>query len=120
MHPHRQQLVLVVITVDFAALLNYAVVRDTAFLYFYNIIVVGAAYLLGRRLATLSAVLSLLLVVFFALIQPGFLNSDIQRIVTSLAAIAAWGAFLILTAVLTGSLFDRREKAIRELRETYH
>lgn len=120
LQPYRQQVLLVVLTVGMAALLNYTIIHDTAFLNIYNVLVVGAAYLLGKRMATLSAVLSLLAVTLFNIVRPEFFAGSVQEVVYRMAAVAAWGAFLIITAVLTGILFERRAEAIRELRATYH
>lgn len=116
----QRELLLVLTTIAIAGFLNYTVITDTAFLNFYNIVVVVAAFFLGRRVATLGAVLSILVVVILTLVHPEFLESGPRTLLSKAAAMAAWGSFLVLTAYLTGMLCEKREQAMRDLRETYY
>ena len=113
----QRQVILILGTLAIAGFLNYAVVTDTAFLNFYNMTVVLAAFFLGRRLAVLTACLSVLIVVLLALLRADFVAHDLLSRAT---ALAAWASFLLITAYLTGSLCEKRDRAARELRETYY
>ncbi len=117
---YQRELLLVFFTIAIAGFLNYAVVTDTAFLNFYNMVVVVAAFFLGRRVATLSAVFSILVVVGLTMLHSEFLEEGPRTIFSKAAAMSAWGAFLVLTAYLTGMLCEKRDQAMSDLRETYY
>lgn len=118
-HGMMREALLVLSCLVVAGMLNYAVITDTAFLNFYNMTVVVAAFFLGRRVAVMSAVLSILIVVFLAVARSDFLGGDTRNLLIRIAALAAWGSFLVLTAYLTGSLCEKQEQTKRELRDTY-
>lgn len=116
----RREMGLVLGTIAIAGLLNYAIIADTAFLNFYNLTVVVAAFFLGRRAAVLSAMLSILIVVLLALVGRDFLGGAAASALYRIISLAAWGSFLVITAYLTGTLCEKRERATQELRETYY
>lgn len=116
----QRELLLVLVTIGIGGFLNYTIVADTAFLNFYNMVVVVAAFLMGRRIAVLSAMLSILVVVLLTLLRSGFLESGGRNILLKTTALTAWGSFLVITAYLTGLLCEKREQALRDLRTTYH
>jgi HD-GYP domain-containing protein (c-di-GMP phosphodiesterase class II) len=118
-HGLLREALLVLSCLVVAGMLNYAVITDTAFLNFYNMTVVVAAFFLGRRVAVMSAVLSILIVVLLAVARSDFLGGDTRNLLIRIAALAAWGSFLVLTAYLTGSLCEKQEQTKRELRDTY-
>ena len=84
-----------------------------AFLNFFYLPVLVAAYFLGRRKAVLGATFAVLLMVFFAYLHPDWFTVVGTRLNT-LLLIATWGGFLILTSAGVGSLQERLAKGFEE------
>ena len=75
----NKELWLVLSLVVIAWLLNSAVTSQRMLLGFYTLPTVVSAYLYGRRHATLTAVASVLLVVYMRLQNPALLNELMER-----------------------------------------
>ena len=105
-----------------AGLLNFVVASQRMVLAFYTLPTVFSAYLYGRRHATLTAFASVLLVVLVARANPLVFADD--RALSLLASqwldITVWGGTLIVTAYLMGTLYEHKDRQVKELRETYH
>ena len=105
------------------AMLNYVVASDRMMLGFYVLPTVFSAYHFGRRHATLTALGSILLVILIAHWNP-LLFRDEGRVKLIFAEkwydIAIWGGTLMVTAYAMGTLYDKKEARIQELRATYH
>jgi putative nucleotidyltransferase with HDIG domain len=114
----QREVLTVLFTIAIAVFLNYTVVTDTAFLNFYNMVVVIAAFFFGRRVAVLSAMLCVTSVVLIAVLNGGFMEDS--ALIRKVVALTAWGSFLVITAYLTGYLAEKREETTKNLRETYH
>jgi putative nucleotidyltransferase with HDIG domain len=127
----------VLLLIGVLGMLNLMVLQQRAFLNLYYLPVVLASYWLGRRKGVGAAVLAVLVVVWFALIDPAnFANMDPQ-IVTFLTVtkpdlltreqvevfrwldITLWGSFLILTSYAVGTLYDHKQQAFSEVRQAY-
>jgi HD-GYP domain-containing protein (c-di-GMP phosphodiesterase class II) len=89
-----------------------------AFLNFFYLPVLGAAYFVGRRKAVLGSALCVLLVVFFAVLRPDWFVVQGTALNTFLG-IGIWGSFLVLTSAAVGSLQDRVTKGFEETRQLY-
>ena len=89
-----------------------------AFLNFFYLPVMAAAYLLGKRKAVLGAALCVLSGVLFAYYRPGWFTVEGTR-VNALLALATWGGFLILASAAVGSLHERLAKGFEETRQLY-
>jgi putative nucleotidyltransferase with HDIG domain len=83
---------------------------------------VFSAYFYGRRHATLTAFASIFLVMLVV-----HFNDSLFSGVAAVPApqqkwfeITVWGGILVLTGYAMGSLYERKENYVRELRETYH
>lgn len=84
-------------------LITYYIPQKIAFLNFFYIPVLMAAYYLGVRSAILGAVLVILGVVAYAIVYPEVfftINTNIDLA----ANISTWGGFLLLTAAVVGRL----------------
>src|SRR3990172_8358916 len=77
------------------ALINYYSPQKLAFLNFYFIPVILGAYYLGRRMAVLGAIMCLLMVVWYMLLEPQAFVSEPSEISTYWH-IGVWSGFLIL------------------------
>ena len=85
---------------------------------FYFLPVLVAGYFLGKRSGLLAAVLSILLVLFCALLFPERMFAA-SRIWHDTAAVCGWGGFLILTSVAVGSLYETKERQLQDLKNAY-
>ena len=105
-----------------AMLLNYMVSMHRAVLGFYFFPTIFSAYFYGRRHATMTALLSFSLVVSLTHFNPGlFAFHGGQTLADSKwFDITLWGATLMVTAYAMGTLYDRNQAKLRELRQTYH
>jgi putative nucleotidyltransferase with HDIG domain len=105
------------------AMLNYVVASDRMMLGFYVLPTVFSAYHFGRRHATLTALGSILLVILIVHWNP-LLFRDQGRVKLIIAEkwydIAIWGGTLMITAYAMGTLYEKKEARIQELRATYH
>jgi putative nucleotidyltransferase with HDIG domain len=105
-----------------AAVLNLLVDSHRMLLTLYGLPTLYSAYFYGRRHATLTAVASVAVIgllmhynpLMFARRAPSPLLADRWYDLT------IWGAVLVITAYSTGTLYERKEEHIRELRQTYH
>jgi putative nucleotidyltransferase with HDIG domain len=105
-----------------AMLLNYMVSMHHAVLGFYFFPTIFSAYFYGRRHATMTALLSFALVVSLTYFNPSlFTFHGGQSLADSKwFDITLWGATLMVTAYAMGTLYDRNQAKLRELRQTYH
>jgi len=101
--------------------LNYLVASDRMMLGLYVLPTVYSAYSRGRRHATLTALLSVLLVIMITYWNPHLFaeQSAFRLIAQKWWDVAVWGGTLVVTGYAMGTLYDKKEARIRELRETY-
>jgi adenylate cyclase len=88
----------------------------TAFLNFFYLPVLAAAYFLGKRKAMLGATLSILFMVLIAYFYPSSFIIEGDT-VSALLLIAIWGGFLILSSAAVGSLQEKLVKGFEETRQ---
>ena len=105
-----------------ALVLNYVVASQRMVLSFYALPTLSSAYFYGRRHATLTALASVLLVVL--LLIYGDVISPFQ-VATEPAYdrwidLTVWGGSLLVTGYLMGTLCERKNGQLQELRDTYH
>ena len=100
---------------------NYLISSDRVLLGFYVLPSVYAAYFRGRRHATLTALLSLLLVVLVVYTNPRLFTVEgpVRILAEKWWDIAVWGGTLLVIAYAMGTLFERQQAQILELRQAY-
>jgi len=105
-----------------AAAMNYLATGQHMLLGLYTLPTLLSAYFYGRRHATLTAVASIFLVGILARVNAGlFLDAPgTQFLGSHWYDITAWGCILVITAYAMGTLHERSEARIKELRHTYH
>ena len=109
-------LVAVILIVAFVG--TYIVEEKFIILNFYYLPVLTAGYFLGRRMGVLSAVFSILAVLICVLLLPNrFLIGN--EILTGVAQLCSWGGFLILASFAVGTLYEKNEQRIKELKNAY-
>jgi putative nucleotidyltransferase with HDIG domain len=109
-----------------ALLLNQVLSSQQMVLGFYVLPTLGSAYLYGKRQATLTAVASVLMVVGLIMYGDAY-SADRARLSAAAAPwytkwldVIVWGGSLIITGYMMGTLCERKNAQVRELRDTYH
>ncbi len=101
------------------AVIHYVVVNPRAFLNFYYLPVVFAAYTLGLRRGVYFALLACGAVGALAVAtQSRFFAPDVASGMRWLE-LATWGCFLVLISYLVGWLYEARARQVGELKEAY-
>jgi len=105
-----------------ALVLNLVVDAQRMVLSLYTLPTVMSAYLYGRRHATLTALLSVLLVALLLYTQnPLFAPAPVlDPAQARWLDFTVWGGTLIIMAYLVGTLYEAKDRKVHELRETYH
>jgi putative nucleotidyltransferase with HDIG domain len=110
--------ILVMIILIAALFGTYFIEEESLVLNFYYLPVLVAAYFLGRRMGILTAVLAILVILFFVFIFPErFLGDKIYW--NSIARLSSWGGFLILASVVVGTLYEENERRLKDLKNAY-
>jgi putative nucleotidyltransferase with HDIG domain len=117
----NQELWLVLSLFVIAGLFNWLVASHRVILGLYTLPTIFSAYVYGRRHAVLTASASIFMVVIllwkdtglFAGAAPFVLNPD------QWSELITWAGLLLITAYAMGTLYDRKERHLGELRQTY-
>ena len=114
-----KELIIIFLLVAIAGFVFFFVSNQRAFLNFFYFPVLVGAYYFGKRYATLAALLSIILIFIIAYAYPKtFLSSSDNQLFKWLD-ILTWGGFLLTTGYCMGLLYERKEKAGREIKSTY-
>jgi len=97
---------------------TYLIEEKFIILNFYYLPVLTAGYFLGRRMGVLAAVFSILAVLICVLVFPQRFFSG-GEILKGVAQLSSWGGFLILASVSIGTLYERNEQRLKELKNAY-
>ena len=109
-------LVSVILLAAFAG--TYLIDEKAIVLNFYYLPVLFSAYFLGRRMGVLTAVFSILAVLICLFLFPQRF-SDLGGMMKRVTYLSSWGGFLILAGVAVGTLYERNEQRLQELRQAY-
>ena len=114
------ELWLLLFLVVIAAMLNFLVASQKMALVFYFLPTLYSAYHFGRRHATLTALASVILVVFLAFTNPAMFT---RRVDLPFDArwfdLTVWGGVLMVAGYATGTLYERNQKTLREMEDGY-
>jgi putative nucleotidyltransferase with HDIG domain len=97
---------------------TYFIEEKFIILNFYYLPVLVSGYFLGRRLGVLTAVFSILAVVICGMVFPERFFSS-REILKGVVQLSSWGGFLILASVAVGTLYERNEQQLKELKNAY-
>jgi putative nucleotidyltransferase with HDIG domain len=103
-----------------ALVLNLVIDTQRMMLSFYTLPTLGSAYLYGRRHATLTAFASVLMVILLTAKSTIIGDASMPVPTSAWLDIMAWGGILIITGYLMGTMYDRKNAQLVELRETYN
>jgi putative nucleotidyltransferase with HDIG domain len=122
LHAVNRELWLLLSLFAMAAVLNMLVDSHRMLLTLYGLPTLYSAYFYGRRHATLTAIASVAVIGLIMRYNPSMFS---HHTATPLLAdrwydLTIWGGVLVITAYSTGTLYERKEEHIRELRQTYH
>ena len=118
----NKELLLILSIIAAAGIVNFCVSGQRLVLSFYNLPTLLAGYYFGRRQAVEAAVLSILAVISLDMVNPSALNigSGLSGQPAMLwSDLAIWAGFLMISAYVTGSLYELSEGRLRELRDAY-
>jgi len=114
------ELWLLLFLVLISALLNFLAASQRMALVFYFLPTLYSAYYFGRRHATLTAFASVFLVILLTYLNPAVLNRRIDLpFDTRIFDFTVWGGILVITGYAMGTLYERNQKSLKELRSGY-
>ena len=121
MRKTKKELVLLLILVVIAAMIHFLVASQAMALVFYFLPTLYSAYYFGRRHATLTACASVCLVVLLAHINPAIFNRRVESLPfdSRWFDITVWGGVLVVAAYAMGTLYERNQRNLQELRDGY-
>ena len=104
-----------------AAVMNYAVASRYMVLGFYTFPTILSAYFYGRRHAVMTSVLTVILVSIMVHFNGSLFSGAVSLKLESgrWYHVMAWGSMLVVTAYAMGTLYERHNSKVRELRRTY-
>jgi putative nucleotidyltransferase with HDIG domain len=118
----NKELLLILTIIGAAGIVNFFVAGQRQVLSFYNLPTLLAAYYFGRRQAVMTAVASILFVVWMDLMNPAALGTGRGQTIQSLMAssdLVVWAGFLLISAYAIGTLYEVSEARLTELRDAY-
>jgi putative nucleotidyltransferase with HDIG domain len=102
-----------------AGLLNWLVAAHGMVLGLYTLPTLFSAYVYGRRHAVMTSVGSILLVIVVNMASPSVLVRPLEGDLDRWFDIGVWSGLLVITAYGMGTMYERKESHLRELRRTY-
>ncbi|KPJ56700.1 MAG: hypothetical protein AMS16_01935 [Planctomycetes bacterium DG_58] len=113
--------ILVVVILGVVAASHFWFARGTPILFFYFLPALTAGYVLGKRNALMTAIFSVLAVAFAFIISPSSFTPryEMRGELQVALDLAAWAGFLVLAALVTGQLYEDKERRIQELKSAY-
>jgi putative nucleotidyltransferase with HDIG domain len=115
----NKELLLILSIVGSAGLINLVIAGQRMALTIYNLPTLLAAYYFGRRRAVEASLASILLVTWLNILHPNVLGRA-NDVLLSWADLSIWAGFLLISAYVTGTLYEHGERRLQELRETYY
>jgi HD-GYP domain-containing protein (c-di-GMP phosphodiesterase class II) len=114
-----KELVIIFLLVSITAIIFFFVSNQRAFLNFFYLPALLGAYYYGKRYATLSALLSIILIFIVAYVYPQTFEFGKENELNRWLDILTWGGFLMVTGYSMGHLYEKKEAAAQEIRSTY-
>jgi len=117
----NQELWLVLSLFVIAGLFNWLVASHRMILGLYTLPTIFSAYVYGRRHAVLTASASIFMVLILLWKDTGLFAGSAPFVLNyeQWSEIVTWAGLLLITAYAMGTLYDRKEQHLGELRQTY-
>ncbi|MGA8309957.1 MAG: hypothetical protein WB755_08000 [Terriglobales bacterium] len=121
MHKVNKELLLLLFLVVIAAMIHFLVASQAIALVFYFLPTLYSAYYFGRRHATLTACASVCLVVLLTFVNPAMFKHRAEQLPIDprWLDIAVWGGVLVVAAYAMGTLYERNQRHLKELKDGY-
>jgi putative nucleotidyltransferase with HDIG domain len=118
----NKELWIILTMLSFAAIMNYLIASHRMILSFYFLPTLFAAYVHGRRHAVLTAFASSFLVGLLVYYKPGLFTETLSSQLPGghWYDLTLWAGVLVVTAYAMGTLHERHERRLQELKRTYH
>ena len=114
-----KELIIILLLVAITAVIYFFVFNQRAFLNFFFLPVLLGAYFFGKRYAVLSAIATILLIFSVAYMNPETFRYSGDNEFYRWLDLATWGGFIIIAGYCIGHLYEKKEAAIKEIRNTY-
>lgn len=111
------ELVIVCVLVAATAFVILVAANKLAFLNFFYIPVLIAAYFLGKKQGVFVALAAVLMVTVFAVLNPGLFEPS--RLDSPTLNLILWGGFTVVTAYVVGVLYDVKASTAEDLKRAY-
>jgi putative nucleotidyltransferase with HDIG domain len=117
----NQELWLVLSMFIIACLINWLVASHRVIVEFYTLPTLFSAYVYGRRHAVLTAAASIFIVVVLELTNANLFRASTFSMggYDRWPDLITWASLLLVMAYAMGTLYERKERHVRELRQTY-
>src|SRR5580658_2943436 len=117
----NQELWLVLSLFVIAGLFNWLVASHRMILGLYTLPTIFSAYVYGRRHAVLTASASIFMVLILLWKNTGLFAGSAPFVLTydEWSELVTWACLLLITAYAMGTLYDKKERHMGELRQTY-
>lgn len=116
----QKQLWLLLSLVVIAALLNFLVSSQRVVLCFFFLPTLYSAYYFGRRHATLTALASVAIVALLTRMNPVLFNRRVAAAGENpWFDLVAWGGILMVSGYAMGTLYERNQQSLDELKASY-
>jgi hypothetical protein len=117
----NKELWLLLSLVLIAAMIHFLVASQAVVLVFFFLPTLYSAYYFGRRHATLTACASVCVVILLTYVNPALFNrrTDSMPLDSRWFDITVWGGVLVVTAYAMGTLYERNQKSLKELKDGY-
>lgn len=114
-----KELIIVFLMVAITGFIFFFISNQRAFLNFFYLPVIIGAFFFGKRYATLSATLSVLLVVLVSLLYSDNFLIVSKDPLSKWLDVSTWGGFLVITGYSIGHLYEKKEMALEDIKKTY-
>jgi len=114
-----KELIIIFLLVAIAGFIFFFIANQRAFLNFFYFPVLVGAYYFGKRYATHAALLSILLIFLIAYSYPETFVPSFDSPLFRWLDIVTWSGFLLTVGYCMGLLYEKKEKASREIKSTY-
>jgi putative nucleotidyltransferase with HDIG domain len=98
--------------------LNYLIDQKLALLNLFYLPVLVAGFILGKKKAVLTSILSIASVSFYVIMYPQSYKPT-QNILSLVITLISWGSFLTLSSIIVGYLHEENEIKYHQLRTAY-
>jgi hypothetical protein len=103
-----KELIIVFLMVAITGFIFFFISNQRAFLNFFYLPVIIGAFFFGKRYATLSATLSVLLVVLVSLLYSDNFLIVSKDPLSKWLDVSTWGGFLVITGYSIGHLYEKK------------